>query len=314
MKQEFWPEGRLLSTSENQALLSSPAGLRQAMEENLILEAMVTRCDPEHNLKLACGPLEGFMPRQETALGVEEGLTREIAILSRVGRPACFVVTGLRQEGDRLIPLLSRRRAQEMALTQLMQLRPGAVIPAAVTHLESFGAFVDVGCGLPSMIGVEHISVSRIPHPVYRFTMGQQLLVLVTQVDSQAGRLQLSHRELLGTWAENAALFAQGETVAGYVRGIKEYGIFVELTPNLSGLAEPKAGLKEGDRVSVYIKSITPERMKIKLLVIDQLPSSAAPELIHYFHTAPRLERWRYAPEGCPKGVEWDAQATPPSP
>ena len=52
-------------------------------------------------------------------------------------------------------------------------------------------------------------------------------------------RICLSQRELLGTWEENAALFSQGETVAGVVRSVESYGIFVELTPNLAGWRSP---------------------------------------------------------------------------
>ena len=111
----------------------------------------------------------------------------------------------------------------------------------------------------------------------------------------------LTHRELLGTWAENAALFRPGMTVPGYARGVKDYGTFVELTPNLSGLAECKDGIREGDRVSVYIKSILPERMKLKLLVIDTLPPADVPEPPRYFVTEGILDRWRYAPPGCQK-------------
>ena len=57
-------------------------------------------------------------------------------------------------------------------------------------------------------------------------------------------------------------------------RSIESYGIFIELAPNLSGLSERKTGLNEGDSVSVYIKSIIPERMKIKLNIIDKLPEN----------------------------------------
>ena len=183
----------------------------------------------------------------------------------------------------------------------LAGLRPGMVIPAVVTHLEPFGAFVDIGCGVPSLIGIENISVSRIPHPGQRFRVGQAVYAAVLDLDPRAERIYLTHRELLGTWAENAARFQPGMTVPGIVRGVKDYGAFVELTPNLSGLAERKAGLTEGQRVSVYIKAILPERMKIKLLAIDTLPPLDGPAPLEYFITRGRLEKWKYAPPGCVK-------------
>ena len=94
-------------------------------------------------------------------------------------------------------------------------------------------------------------------------------MCVVKTVERDTGRIYMSCRELLGTWEENVAQFRQGQTVTGVVRSIEEYGIFVELTPNLAGLAELKEGVEVGDVCAVYIKSIIPDRMKIKLVLID---------------------------------------------
>lgn len=308
MLSRFLPEGRRLETPENQAACSSLSGLLSARDRDQILEGMALSCSPEHDLTVALGPFIGVIPRLETAVGVAEGTVRDIAILSRVGKPVCFLVEGVMEgpEGPRL--LLSRRRAQSLAREALMaRLRPGVVIPCTVTHLEPFGAFVDMGCGLVSMIGLEQISVSRIPHPACRFTVGQEIFAAVVDTDPTLGRVRLTHRELLGTWEENARRLTPGMTVAGWVRGIKDYGAFVELFPNLSGLAEPREDLHEGDRVSVFLKSILPERMKIKLLIIDRLLPEPTPPPLTYFITDGRLGHWRYTPEGCRKtGLETD--------
>ena len=179
-------------------------------------------------------------------------------------------------------------------------LQPGDILPCTVTHIEPFGAFCDVGCGISALLPIDCMSVSRISSPADRVSVGQQILCAIKNRDAQ-GRFVLTIRELLGTWAENAARFQAGMTVPGIVRGLKEYGAFVELTPNLSGLAERKNGLREGDRVSVYIKAILPERMKIKLLAIDTLPPLNVPAPLEYFLTQGQIEKWKYAPEGCVK-------------
>ena len=88
-------------------------------------------------------------------------------------------------------------------------------------------------------------------------------------------------------------------TVPGIVRGIKPYGVFVELTPNFTGLAELCPGLEENQRVSVYIKAIQPEKHKVKLLVIDRLPP-APPPRSRYFVTGGHLDAWRYLPGDSP--------------
>lgn len=105
----------------------------------------------------------------------------------------------------------------------------GGCDPRRVTRLETFGAFCDIGCGLPALMPIASISVSRISHPSDRFCPGDDIFGVVSSLEN--GRICLSQRELLGTWEENAALFTQGETVAGVVRSVEEYGVFVELTP-----------------------------------------------------------------------------------
>lgn len=227
-----------------------------------------------------------------------EGRIRDIAIISLVGKPVCFKVMSLEENRA----MLSRRAAQEEALSSFMRdMRCGDIIEARVTHLEPFGAFVDMGCGIVSLIGIENISVSRISHPSDRFVTGQDIHAVVLAIDREAKRVTLSHRELLGTWEENASLFAPGETVAGVIRGVEEYGLFIELTPNLSGLAEKREGLGVGEGVSVYIKSILPEKMKIKLLVIDSFGFCKEPSKLKYFISEGHIDYWRYSPQNCDK-------------
>lgn len=83
------------------------------------------------------------------------------------------------------------------------------------------------------------------------------------------GRITLTHRELLGTWEENAAVFHVGDTVPGIVRSVEDYGIFIELTPNLAGLTEPRPGVRPGQHAAVTVKSLNPARMKVKLILVD---------------------------------------------
>lgn len=78
-----------------------------------------------------------------------------------------------------------------------------------------------------------------------------------------------------------------------------DYGCFVELAPNLSGLTDQREDLREGDGVSVTIRSIRPERMKIKLQVIEVLPPAEPPETLPYWITDGVLDRWVYSPANC---------------
>ena len=266
---EYYPEGWLIDTPENRAALQNVSALNDACRDGQILEGRALVCDSAHNLLIDLGCMKGLIPREEGAMGIREGSTRDIAIISRVNRPVCFMVTGFQKEADgRLTALLSRRAAQEKCTADFIsKLTPGNIINARVTHLESFGAFADIGCGIVALLPIDAISVSRIDHPRERFSVGMDIKVVIKSVEN--GRITLSHKELLGTWEENAALFTVGETVAGIVRSVEPYGIFVELTPNLAGLAEAKEDVVPGQQASVYIKSIIPSRMKVKLVIID---------------------------------------------
>lgn len=299
----YKPEGSLYTTDLNSRLISSADGLREAMNKGIIVEARASVCDSSHNLiiNLPCG--RGIIYREEGAVGISEGKTRDIALISRVNKLVCFVVKEVTENGSgKLTAVLSRKEAQEKCIANYSgNLVSGDIIDARITHLEQFGCFVDIGCGLPSLIPIDAISVSRISHPSDRFTTGQYIKAIVRS--NENGRICLSHKELLGTWDENADKFHPGETVSGIVRSIEEYGIFVELAPNLAGLAEPKENIRPGQSVSVYIKALIPEKMKIKLIIVDTCDDAPPQEEIHYFYIGDHIKSWNYATEASGRKI-----------
>lgn len=299
----YRPEGDRIATPENQAAIASITSLMQAQIDGTLLEAKAVRCDVEHNLyvQLPCG--EGLIPHHEGALGIAEGTTKDIVLITRVNKPVCFVVIGFEQTDSGPRPVLSRRLAQQRCKAAFLdKLQTGDVIPARVTRLETFGVFCDVGCGLSALLPIADISVSRISHPSDRFSVGMEILTVVSSLDNN--RICLSHRELLGTWEENAARFHVGETVVGTVRSVESYGIFVELTPNLAGLAEQRPDVRVGQQASVYIKSILPEKMKIKLALIEAQDSFEPPALPEYYITSGPVRYWRYSPDSSSRIIE----------
>ncbi len=288
---EIRPEGSLVNNAVNKNALSSLQGLKEAMMKEQILEGRAALCDKEHNLHIDLGIMKGIIPRNEGAVGIEEGYVRDIALISRVGKNVCFIVTDIRRNAEgRLYAVLSRKKAQEKAKREYTdKLIRGDVIDVKVTHLESFGVFCDIGSGLTALLPIEAISVSRIPHPSSRFFVGQNIKCIVNGRDDK-GRITLSHKELLGTWEENAELFRIGETVPGIIRSVENYGVFVELTPNLAGLAEYDPDVREGMNAAVYIKNIIPERKKVKLIIVDYCEEKPSPSEIKYFFTGDHID------------------------
>ena len=314
MKNCYKPEGARINTSENQEILSSISALEHAMASETIVEGLVTLCDGDLRLHVDLGCAEGIIEPDE-ALYCRQGEERkDIAIITRVGKPVAFVIRRIEVQGKKTVAVLSRRRAQELCLHHYLQaLHAGDLIEAKITHLESFGAFLDIGCGVSSLLSIDCISVSRISHPRERLTCGETLTVAIKTVDLENERIYVTLRELLGTWEENAGSFQAGQTVTGIIRSVESYGVFIELAPNLAGLAEIREECAEdikkkiGKCVAVYIKSIVPERMKIKLILIDTCCAQKTPKALRYyidFSTTSHLSHWVYSPEKAKRIIE----------
>lgn len=299
---KYLPEGYSFETVENKENIKNLASLENAFKEQKIIEAKALMCDSKHNLIVDLNGIKGVIPREEGAVGIADGTVRDIAIISKVGKPVCAIITKI-EESDKPVVYLSRKKAQEKAAIEyLSNLHTGDIIDAMITHLEPFGAFCDIACGIPSLLPIDSISVSRISHPKDRFSPGDKIKAVVKSIDGE--RFTLSQKELLGSWEENASLFKQGETVSGIIRSVEDYGVFVELMPNLAGLAEPKDNVFPSQNASVYIKSIIPEKMKIKLIIIDSFDSAEQKRDEKYFFEGEHIDNWLYSPQNAGKLIQ----------
>ena len=159
---------------------------------------------------------------------------------------------------------------QKMELVYSYHLKEGQVVEGVVKNIQPYGAFIEIENGIVGLLHIENISVARIKSPEERFKIGQKVNVVIKSIESDTGRISFSYKELLGTWQENANLFHEGDIVTGIVRETErnKNGIFIELRPNLVGLAEYKPNIEYGKVIIVGIKKIIPEKKKIKLTII----------------------------------------------
>lgn len=297
---KFYPEGKNPELAKN---FGSIGELKTAMLNREILESKVLLCDREHNLHVDLGAVRGIIPRREGAIGIDDGSVRDIALISKVNKSVCFEVLGFERNiySDE-IAILSRKRVQERCQKEFLDnLVCGDIIDATVTHLEKFGAFIDIGCGINALIPIDMLSVSRICHPNERLYEGQEIKVVLKKIED--GKLTFSLKELLGTWQENADRFCAGETVTGVVRSIENYGVFVEIAPNLAGLAEVQDNLFVGQEVSVYVKSVIPDKMKIKLVIVSAFNQTAEITPLTYFVDSDHIDNWQYSPDNSTKEI-----------
>lgn len=261
---KFIPEGW-----ENANEGFSKNDLERAMNDKCILQGVVENCDSNYNLHVNFGDnIKGVIPRNELeAINVDEfGFCNPNICKNKVNN---FVQFKIKEISDNVI--LSRKAVQQDALSWVKdELKPGMVVNGIVRNMRRFGAFVEIGGGVVGLLHIEDISVSRIKTPEERFSIGQKINVMIKSIDKENNKVVLSYKELLGGWEENVKDFTEKTVVEGTVKESDKFknGIFIELKPNLVGLAEYKEGLEYGQKVNVYIKKIIKDRKKIKLLII----------------------------------------------
>lgn len=236
------------------------------------LQGIVSSCDEDYNLHVKLGEgINGIIPRNEIeAINAnEEGIPKENLCTGKVNKFVQFKIKEVQEDKGTVI--LSRKDVQKEALNWVKsELHVGQKISGIVKNIKPYGVFIEIGGGVVGLAHIEDLSVARIKTPAERVQIGQKLDIIVKSIDREQGRVILSYKELLGTWEENANNFQEGTRVKGIVRETEKNknGIFIELAPNLVGMAEYVEDLSYGQNVDVYIKKIIPEKKKIKLLVV----------------------------------------------
>ena len=264
--QKFIPEGWEETKDELQK-----ADLQSAFQNGDVLQGFVESCDSKYNLHVNLGNnIKGIIPRNELEeINVDEfGFCNPGICKNKVNQ---FVQFKIKEVYDDKNVVLSRKNVQKDALEWVRnELKPGMVVNGIVRNMRKFGAFVEIGGGVVGLLHIEDISISRIKSPEERFYIGQKINVMIKSIDIDENRIVLSHKELLGNWEENIKDFEEKTVVQGIVKEADKFknGIFIELKPNLVGLAEYKEGVEYGQKVNVFIKKIIKDRKKIKLLIV----------------------------------------------
>ncbi len=264
--QKFIPEGW---ASAPQAF--SLEELSKASINGDIIQAKVSRCDSNYNLYVDLGNnITGIIPRDEVeAINIDEtGFPKPNICKSKIDKIVQFKVKDTSKK-DTVI--LSRKAVGKEAINWMKnELKEGMLVYGIVKNIRPYGAFVEIGGGIVGLVHIEDISVARIKTPYERFKIGQKIKIMIKSIDRKTNRVILSYKETLGTWEENVKEFEEGMIVSGIAREKEKNknGIFIELKPNLVGLADYKDNIEYGEDVRLKIKKIIPDKKKIKLTIL----------------------------------------------
>jgi len=201
-------------------------------------------------------------------------------LLQFVGNNYDFKVVKINQERQNIV--LSRRELIEQERTErrqklLTDMTPGDIRKGTVKNITDFGAFIDLN-GLDGLLHITDMSWGRIAHPSDMLKVGQELDVVVLDINKEKERVSLGLKQKLANpWSDIETKFTTGQKVKGKVVNLVPYGAFIELEPGVEGLvhvtelswtkriAKPSDVLKQGEMVEAVVLGVNKDEQKISL-------------------------------------------------
>ncbi|HMO58081.1 MAG TPA: S1 RNA-binding domain-containing protein [Roseiflexaceae bacterium] len=225
--------------------------------------------------------IRGFVPASQVAQlhGRTAAEERQQALQRMVGQTIPLKVIEVDRERNRLV-LSERSATQEWRKAQkqrlLTELQPGDVLSGRVNQLTNFGAFIDLG-GADGLAHISELSWQRVNHPREVLTPGQEVKVMVVEIDPGRERIGLSLRRLQpNPWETIDQRYALGQLVSGPVTNVAPFGAFVQIEEAVEGLihaseldsdpqTQPRDLLQPGQTVTARIISLDKQRQRMGL-------------------------------------------------
>lgn len=246
--------------------------LEKLKESQQVLDMYVEDIDDNFNMIGIVGKdINAIIPRNEASSIVgDDGMVEERHIVNKKNKVIPVCIKDIIKRDDNTFELIMSKRMLEIKVRKwmYMHLKPGMKLKGVVVSTTDYAAFVDIGGGVTGILKIQDMSDSMLQNASDMFKVSQKIDVVVKRYDRDTGRIELSYKELLGSFEENVKKYHEGDIVEGIVRNRIKSGVFVELQPNLVGLAEHVNGIEYGQKVLVSIKRIIPEKKKIKLIII----------------------------------------------
>ena len=209
-----------------------------------------------------------------------------------VGNVYEFKIVKVNDERKNIV--LSRREVIEAERSEQRQrfletVNIGDRVKGLVKNITDFGAFVDLS-GMDGLLHITDMSWGRVNHPSELLHIGQELEVLILDVDRDKERVSLGLKQLSDNpWADIEAKYPIGSQVKGRVTKLLAYGAFVELEKGVEGLVHvselswtkritrPSDVLSLDQEIEAIVLNISVEEQKISLGIrqLDENPWEA---------------------------------------
>ncbi len=253
--------------------------------EQLFKDGGITRCKVigfnKGGLLVQFNRIRGFVPASQVAQlhGRTAAEERQHALQKMVNQEIPLKVIEVDRERNRLV-LSERSATQEWRKAQkhrlLTELQPGDVLTGRVNQLTNFGAFIDLG-GADGLAHISELSWQRVNHPREVLQPGQEVKVVVVEIDRERERIGLSIRQLQANpWETIDQRYALGQLVSGPVTNVTPFGAFVQVEEAVEGLIhaseldadpqiQPRDVLQPGQTVTARVISLDRQRQRMGL-------------------------------------------------
>src|SRR5580658_9572631 len=233
--------------------------------------------------------VEAFLPASQIDIIPPKNLAQFI------GNTYDFKVVKINQERQNIV--LSRRELIEQQRNDkrvklLTEMTPGDIRKGTVKNITDFGAFIDLN-GIDGLLHITDMSWGRIGHPSEILKVGQEIDVVVLDVNKEKERVSLGLKQKMSNpWDNIETKYPVGAKVKGKVVSLVPYGAFVQLEPGVEGLihvtelswtkrvAKPSDVLKQDQEIEAIVLGINREEQKISLGVrqLESNPWDSAAE------------------------------------
>ncbi|MBE6530214.1 MAG: bifunctional 4-hydroxy-3-methylbut-2-enyl diphosphate reductase/30S ribosomal protein S1 [Ruminococcaceae bacterium] len=246
-----------------------------ACEEKTILEGRVAEA-VRGGVVIFVDANRVFVPASQT------GVPKEGDLNELVGTTVKFRVIEIKPQGKKAIGsirqvLREEKRAQANEFWSSIEV--GKTYEGTVRSLTSYGAFVDLGCGVDGMVHVSELSWKRISDPSKVVSVGDKINVFVKSFDPEKKRISLGYKtEADNPWNIFKARYAVGDVATVKIVNLQPFGAFAEIVDGVDGLihisristkriGNPGEVLEVGQSVDAKIVDIDDENHKVSLSI-----------------------------------------------
>lgn len=248
-------------------------------------EGGITRCKVigfnKGGLLVQFGRIRGFVPASQVAQlhGRTAAEERQQALQRMINQEIPLKVIEVDRDRNRLV-FSERSATQEWRKAQkqrlLTELQEGDILTGRVNQLTNFGAFIDLG-GADGLAHISELSWQRVNHPREVLTVGDEVRVLVVEIDQNRERIGLSLRQLQANpWETIDQRYSLGQLITGPVTNVTPFGAFVQVEEAVEGLihaseldadpqVQPRDILQPGQAVTAKVISLDRQRQRMGL-------------------------------------------------